>query len=338
MNRETRFAWRRLMACRRGRAAGAAVLALYWLAGCGRDESGVYQGYVEGEYVHVAAAVPGQLVRRQVERGDEVTEGQTLFVLESGAEEAALAEVGKRAELAAARLENLRKGLRPTEVAALEARLAKSEASLEWWTSELRRREELFRKSVISESELDQTRAQAAGARGARDADASDLATARLGGREDEVRAAEAEWAAWEAARARARWALDQKTQSAPVAARVDDVLFQPGEYVAAGQPVVTLLPPANLKVRFFVPAVRVGDFAVGREVRIRVDGSDAVVTGRVLSVAAEPEFTPPVIFSRTARAKLVYRVEATCPGGAERPGFAPGQPVDVEAVAGGNP
>lgn len=310
-------------------ATAFVVLLLIVAAGCQRRDLDVVQGYVEGEYVRVAAPVGGTLLRCAVERGTNVQAGALLFDLESAAEQAAFDEAGRRVAQAEARLDNLRKGRRPSEIATLEARVEQARASLSLAETELARREKLSRDQVIAGAELDQIRSQRDASRASFSAANSELATARLGARDDEVRAAEADLAAAQATRERTRWNLDQKTQKAPCTGLVHDTLFRPGEFVGPGQPVVSILPPANLKLRFFVPEPRLADLPSGTQVQARVDGLPAPIQATVSYRATQPEFTPPVIYSRDARARLVYLVEATLPQEAAA-SLHPGQPVDV--------
>ncbi|MBX3745606.1 MAG: HlyD family efflux transporter periplasmic adaptor subunit [Verrucomicrobiae bacterium] len=299
------------------------------LAGCAPPPPDSFQGYIEADYVHVASPVGGLLLQCEVRRGDNVQAGDPLFTLESGLERAAVEEAERRVALAEARLDNLLKGRRPTEIAALEARAAQGRASLEFWTAEFQRRQQLARDQVIAEAEIDQARTQRNAAQAALDAAEADLATARLGGREDEIQAAAAERDAMRAVLDRARWALGQKSQSAPLPAIVHEILFRPGEFVPPGAGAVVLLPPENLFVRFFVPSDQLGAMTPGRQVEIRHDGSDTPIPGRIRHVATRAEFTPPVIYSRDTRAKLVFRVEAeVSPGVAAS--LRPGQPVEV--------
>ena len=299
------------------------------LAGCSPGPTGAFQGYIEGEYVYVAAPQGGQLTNLAVRRGLEVRTGQLLFELEREAETAAVREAEQRGVQARARLENLRKGRRPSEIASLEAQLKRAEASLRLSNLELERRLKLREDQVIAPEELDSARSR-------RDADreqvaalTADLQTARLGAREDEIKAAEAEAQATESALARARWALAQRGQFAPTNAWVHDTLYRPGEYVAAGYPVVSLLPPSNLKVRFFVPQGQLSLFRLGTPVTVRFDGAAEPVRAVVNYVSTQAEFTPPVIYTKENRAKLVFMVEAVfAPEAALL--LHPGQPVDV--------
>jgi HlyD family secretion protein len=125
-------------------------------------------------------------------------------------------------------------------------------------------------------------------------------------------------------------WSFDQKKQSAPQAGLVYDTLFRQGEWVAAGKPVVVLLPPQNIKVRAFVPETRLGSIHYGETAQVTVDGVRSPFGGKVSYISPRAEYTPPVIYSREMRAKLVFMVELIFdPQAAAK--LHPGQPVDVE-------
>ncbi|MBL9135512.1 MAG: HlyD family efflux transporter periplasmic adaptor subunit [Verrucomicrobiales bacterium] len=301
------------------------------LTACRPSGSNAYQGYLEGEYVRVGAPVPGTLVRLTVTRGAEIKPGDSLFELEAEAEKAAVREASNRVDQTAARLENLRKGRRPSELAALESRLTQQQASLTLWENELARRQRLFADQVIAQAELDHTRAQRDAFLAARDATRSELETARLGAREDEIIAASAELQVARASLDRAQWSLNQKHQRAAVGAKVHDTLYRPGEFVVAGAPVVSLLPRENLKVRFFVPEPELSRVPVGTDVEVSIDGQSQPLSARVTYVGTQPEFTPPVIYSRETRAKFVFLVEAALASVNDT--LHPGQPVDVHVV-----
>ena len=158
----------------------------------------------------------------------------------------------------------------------------------------------------------------------------ADLKTAGLGLRSDAVAALEAEVKAREATLAKAAWDLSQKQQSAQQAGVVNDTLYRAGERVEAGRPVVSLLPPANIKVRTFVPETRLTTLHVGDAVKIHLDGAAEVLTAKVSFIAPQAEYTPPVIYSQENRSKLVFMIELRFDD-AVAAKLHPGQPVDVE-------
>ena len=99
---------------------------------------------------------------------------------------------------------------------------------------------------------------------------------------------------------------------------------------MAANQPVVSILPDDRIKVRFFVPEQEVARYRPGRKVRFSCDGCASGLSARISYVSPRPEFTPPVIFSRDSRDRLVFMVEALPQGPAR---LMPGLPVDVEPL-----
>jgi HlyD family secretion protein len=302
------------------------------LGGCQRPTVTGWQGYLEAEFIHVGAPLAGRLDRLAVQRGDRVEAGAPLFTLEHAGELAAQREAADRLRSAQARLDDLRKGSRPSELATLEARVEQARASAELSQRELERAGQLFQSGVLAATEHDRARLTHERNRGTIEEVAARLATARLGGRTDAIAAAEAEVAAATAARERADWAVAQKTQSAPRAALVHDTLYREGEFVALGAPVVSLLPAENLKVRFFVPEADFATLRPGDAVRVGLTGRASPLEARVTYLSPRPEYTPPILYNRDNRAKLVFMIEAAL-NPAAAAGLNPGQPVDVTSA-----
>jgi HlyD family secretion protein len=307
---------------------GGALVALAAAMGLGGDGGPlIVQGYVEGEYVYVAAPVAGRLETLHVTRGARAAAGAPLFQLGRSSEQPARDDAAARLARAEANLANLKKGQRPSEIDSLEAQLAQANAMLELSEVALQRREQLVETRAVSREAVDEARATNDRNK-ARVAELkAELKTARLGARADEIGAAEAEVVAAQAQLAQAEWRLGELSQAAPQAGFVVDTLYRPGEWVAAGAPVVSLLPPANVKVRFFVPEPRLGAIAVGDEVQVRCDACPPDLTAVIGYISPDAEYTPPVIYSREMRAKLVYLVEAQP---RQPAALRPGQPVDV--------
>jgi HlyD family secretion protein len=320
-----RMAKRRALLC-----LAAVAPALFGLTGCDKHDTGRLQGYVEGEYVYVASPRAGALEALEVGRGDQVEAGDELFRLESAKEQAARDEAQRRLEQARENLEDVRKGKRPTEIEALQAQLEEAAAALAFSGRDLARLEKLRPSGAATDADVDRARSR-------RDEDQArvlqlkaELKTAQLGARTDQIEAAEAEVAALEAALAQAQWNREQKQQPAPRAGLVFDTLFREGEWVPAGRPVVALLSPQNIKVRAFVPETEVAAIQVGDGVRVYVDGLSSPLAGKVSFISPRAEYTPPVIYSRESRSKLVVMIEVVFePEMAAK--LHPGQPVDVE-------
>src|SRR6185369_3849957 len=308
----------------------AIVAAAILAAACGEKTPPSMQGYIEGEYVRVAAPFAGTLVSLDTARGAQVAPGAALFALEAENEDAARREAEERLRKANAQLEDLRKGKRPTEIESSRAQLAQAEVAAGLSERDWRRQLDLVSKGFVSQSKADEARSQRDSDRKKVDQMQNDLATMQAGARPDEIRAAEAEAAAAKQSLAQADWKLRQKTVASTVAGIVTDTLFAKGEWVPAGSPVVSILPPANVKVRFFVPEPKLGAVKVGQKISVACDECGSPLEATVSFVAPQAEFTPPVIYSKDSRAKLVFLVEAR-PTEQDASELHPGMPVDVK-------
>lgn len=297
------------------------------LSACGEREPAALLGYVEAELLHVGPVATGTLARVAVARGQRVEAGQPLFAMDGSAEAHTLQAAAARQDRAHAQLANLRTGKRPLELAALEQQVLQAEAALAASTSALQRQMQLVAQGFASAARLDELGA-------ARDRDAARVrelqaqeALARQAARQAEIEAASADARAALAEAALAGWRQGQALRAAPAGGQVFDVVHRPGEVVAAGAPVVSLLPDGALKVLFFVPEPQRPRAVPGALVQVSCDGCAPAQRARIRWVSPQAEYTPPVLYGNEARAKLVYRVEAEPLPGAV---LHPGQPVDV--------
>jgi HlyD family secretion protein len=307
---------------------GVAVCAITLFSGCSRAPQS-FQGYVEGEYVYVASPVGGRLEQLFVQRGQTIEARAPLFRLDAEEETAARQQADEQLKAAEAQLADLKVGRRNPEVDVVKAQLAQAQAAESQATEQLRRDEAQFQVGGISRSQLDDSRANhAIKAARAREL-AGQLQVSRLPARDEQIRAQEAQVAAARAQSSQLNWRLGQKEIPATQAGSVVDTMFRVGEWVPPGQPVVRMLPPGNVKVRFFVPESAVGGIKPGRKVVLRCDGCAAEIPAEVNFISDQPEYTPPVIYSNETRAKLVFMVEAR-PSVENAPNLRPGQPLTV--------
>jgi HlyD family secretion protein len=316
------------------RRTAQAVLCLFALAACGERAPSGFQGYAEGEFVLVAAPAAGKLEKRWVNRGQEIEAGAPLFALEDVNEKAARHEAEERVRNAEAKLGNIAAGRRKPEIDAIQAQEAQAAAARELSKRQLKQQEELFAKNYISASSMDAARSNY-------DRDIARVAEteaqirlARMAiGRDKEIAAGEADVETARAVLAQSDWRLAQRavsfTAAAPAKALVYDTFYSEGEWVAAGNPVLSLLPPGNIKLRFFVPETAVGGLKLGQAVRAVCDGCSAPVAAKISYISRQAEYTPPVIYSREQRSKLVFLIEAK-PELADAVRLKPGQPLDV--------
>jgi HlyD family secretion protein len=307
-----------------------AVVLLGVLAACENPAPPSWQGYVEGEFVLLASPYAGQLQKLHVKRGDTVEAGKPMFALEQQSELAARLEAEERLKSAQARLENLRVPRRAPEIDALRAELTHAQVARELSEKTLAREEALVEVGATSRARYDEARSSLERDKARVLAAQAQLNTAlQPVGREPERKAAEAEVAAARAALAQAAWRQEQKSVAAPAAGVVQETYFVAGEWVPAGRPVVALLPPGNVKARFYVPQGALSALALGKQVEILCDGCPAAVPASVSFISREAEYTPPVLYSKESRAKLLFLVEAR-PEPAAAARLHPGQPIDV--------
>jgi HlyD family secretion protein len=309
------------------------TLLVLFLTGCSDNPTNVFQGYIEGEYVHVASPIGGTLDILFVIRGQKVTKGSPLFTLDHDFEQAAVDESRHGLQRAQDNLANLEKGQRPSEIASIQARLKQAIAGSVLAKIEYERRVRLIAEKTISQEELDRTKSDYDQKSQYVREIQSELTTARLGARSDEVRAAMAETLQAQAKLDQALWNFNQKTLKAPSTGLVFDTFYRVGEWVSAGQPVVSLLPPENVEIRFFIPETLVGTLKNGQKVTVTYDGTDKPVPTKIYYISPSAEYTPPVIYSSESRAKLVFMIKAK-PSLKDAVRLHPGQPVDVTIPA----
>jgi HlyD family secretion protein len=303
------------------------------LAACSEPPSDRFPGYAEADYVRVSPALAGTLLKVPLKKGDAVKRGAPAFVLEQESETAARAEAAFRVQSAEATLANLKKGKRPDEIAAAQAQLAQAQAAARLSAADLARQTRLIDANFISAARLDEARAATLRDQARVRELQAQLRVLQLGARSDEIAAAEQQRNAAQAQLAQLAWRVAQKSQTVPVDSVVDDVLYQEGEWVPAGSPVVSLLPANTIKARFFVPETMLGKLHIGQTASLLCDGCSAPIAATVSFIAHDAEYTAPLIYSKENRATLVFMVEAR-PALKDAYLLHPGQPLEVRLAA----
>lgn len=314
-----------------GIVMSAAALAL--TACLGEHEADI-QGYVEGTYVYVSAENAGLIVERPVSAGDNIEEGALLVRLDDDEQREAVAGAEARLAQAKAQLANLLSGQRAEEISVIAAQLQEARASFNLAEDNYQRQLVLRQRGIVAQSVVDDAKTNRDTASANADAVERQLIVAKLPARPEEIAASERNVAAEEASLAQAQILLDRRRLIALAAAHVEQTFYEPGERVSADQPVVSLLPHDNRKVRFFLPEVKLAGVTIGDRIAVSCDGCEDGLTAEIDRIATEAEFTPPVLFSKDSRDKLVFRVEARPLGAAAD--LKAGQPVDVKLMADG--
>jgi len=301
----------------------------YWLPS--GNGARTYLGYVEGETSLIATPAAGRLTDLSVARGQPITKDALLFSLDPTDADADVARSTALLAHARAQLENLKTGKRQQELDVTRAQRREAEAALRYAELDLKRTSVLVPTGATSATKFDQATSQVAQLRAKVEMLIAEEAAGELGGRVAERQAAEAKIGEAEANLRKAERQRIDIAPTSPVTGRVENTFFEPGEWVAAGTPVVSLIADDKTKLRFFVPEREVARAVPGATVKFRCDscapGQEAVIT----YVSPRAEFTPPVIYSTGSRDKLVFMVEAL-----PRQSIAAlrlGLPVEVEPI-----
>jgi HlyD family secretion protein len=292
-----------------------------------------WQGYAEADFIKVGPTQQGLLTSLYVARGSKVAAGAPLFDQDDTADRAARDQIARQLQQAEEQLANLQAAGKPTEIQQAEANLADAAAVRDKVEGDLRRNEALVKTFAATQQLVDQQRADLRSANAK--VQGLEAAVAQLRapiGREGEIKAQQQLAESLRAAVAMAQWRIDQRHVMVPAAGTVADVLARPGETIPAGGPVVSLLPPEHIFVRFFVPEPRLAEIHIGDKVALVCDRCPAELTATISFVSPQAEFTPPVIYSEASRAKLVYMVEARPPR-EQAALINPGQPMAVRPL-----
>jgi HlyD family secretion protein len=312
--------------------AGAAAGWWWWTSRV--DPPVQWQGYAEADFIKVGPTQQGLLTSLFVARGSKVAAGALLFEQDDTADRAARDQVARQLKQAEEQLANLQAGGKPTEIQQAEASLADAKAARDKIEGDLRRNEVLVKTFAATQQLVDQERADLRSANAKVQGLEAALAQMRAPlGREGEIKAQQELIESLRAGVAMAQWRIDQRHVTAPAGGTVADVLARPGETIPAGGAVVSLLPPENIFVRFFVPETRLAEVHGGDKVALLCDRCPADLAATISFISPQAEFTPPVIYSEAIRAKLVYMVEARPPR-EQATLINPGQPVAVRPLA----
>jgi HlyD family secretion protein len=305
------------------------IAATLFVSGCGDHRANELPGYMEADLVLVGSEQGGRVETLSVEEGDSVEKDAPIFTLESTEQEAEVAAAKARVTEAEARLADAKQQMqRPGEIEVLEASLAQAKAMLVQSNLTLDRTQKLFDKHWVSQAQLDDAEAQHDRNQAAVAEAERRIAAAKLPNRSDLIDAAAASVENARHSLEQAEKALAKRKVFAPAAGTIEEVYFRPGEVVNASQAVVALLPPGNLKVRFFVQEPVRAALHLDQTVRVTCDSCKGELTAKISFIAREAEFTPPVIFSREQREKLVFLVEARPMEATAK--LTAGQPVTV--------
>lgn len=311
--------------------AGAAVAAFVLLRN-GEDgtDALTVSGTVEATEADVGFQAPGRIVAIEVREGDRVVEGQVLARLDAAELDARLEAARAQVAMAEAQLSELRRGPRAEEVA--QARAARSAAMtrLDDARREAERARTLFEGGAISREAFDRAQTAAQVAEAQHDQASEQLAALETGTRPERIEASRAGLAQAQAAARQIETLIANTSIAAPFDGVVTVRHREPGEIVAAGLPVLTIMDPEDRWVRVYIREADVGRISIGQSAAITADADpDREYAGQITFVANEAEFTPRAVQTPEERTKLVYAVKVRITGDAAGD-LKPGVPADV--------
>lgn len=305
------------------------LLPLIIFGGCQRSNIQTYSGYAEGEFVNLSSTQSGKLDKLFVKRGDHVSIKANLFALECENELLSLKQAQADLSAAESTLRDYRKGERPEEIRVIEAQLSAATANADNAAKQFKRNSELYPANAVSKTQFDDSMALAKTTEAKVKELQNALNVAKLSKRLDQISAQEKRVEQLRSAFKQAQWKVDEKGVKSRYDALVFDTLYREGEFVPQGGIIIRLLPPENIKIRFFVPQNIAESLQVGNNVTITSRSDGKKIPAQITYISTEAEFTPPIIYSNETKEKLTYMIEAY-PQKSYAAQLHPGQPVEV--------
>lgn len=302
------------------------LLALFLLPGCTDNEANVALGTLERDRILLRATADEIIVAQPIPEGTQVAAGTLLVQLDDRRQQAVVSKARADVAQAEARLEELRNGARPEDIAAATARVDGARAALVEARANHRRMVSLVEQKLAAPAQLDQSLAM-------RDSAEANLASAqeellRLtnGTRQEQLDQGSAALQAAQAQLALAKHDLDELSVVATRDAYLDSLPWHVGERVAPGTTLAILLADDRPYARVYIPEPWRAQLQVGDRRPVRVDGVDRTIPGMLRWVATDPAFTPYYALNASDRARLVYLAEFDLEGGEQLPTGIPAQ------------
>jgi len=278
-----------------------AVVALSaWLLSRRHTGPHSVSGTIEVDEVHVASRYGGRVQKILAQEGDSLAAGQTIVELDA-------AELRARHDYAAASLDELERGPRPAEVAAAKAEWEALLAQLDLARAEEKRARELAEQKVVSQTELDTAVSRTASLQQNADAAKKRHDLLAEGTRPERLAQARAQLAEIDAQQR-------EMTITAPTNCVLEVLSVKVGDVLPANREVATLVMPAHLWVRIFVPETWLGQIQIGQTVSVRTDSSRDEFTGTIEQINRQAEFTPRNVQTAEDRIRQVFGVKVRLP------------------------
>lgn len=305
---------------------------IFTLTGCDVRSNLTFNGYSYGDFIYLSNFSTEEIEAVYVKKGQHVSKGQPLLKMDTYNLQNTM-NIAERNYLSEQELlTDLLSGERPEELNVIRAQLERAISAASLAKSQLSRFQKLYSTQVISAEEWQRASNDYSQKTASVRELQHQLEARQLPARQSQINHQQLRVESANLQRDKAIRDIQQSTLFAPQDAIVFDTLYLAGERPTAGQPVISLLPDGNLKIRFYIPETQLGSISVGMKVSLRCDGCSRTFTGRVNYISPQAEYTPPVIYSTVRREKLIYMAEAI-PEFVKPGEIKVGQPFEVELV-----
>ncbi|MFD1800611.1 HlyD family secretion protein [Mixta tenebrionis] len=309
------------------------LCCLTLLSGCKDAEPFALAGYTYGEFTYLSFPFTEEVEELFVAKGETVSKGQKLMQMVKFTAENALHVAEKNVLAEQALLHNLETGERQAALNMVRAQLERAKSAASLAKRELERQQRLYKAKMVSVAEWERAKEDYIQKKAQVKELLHQLEVKELPAREAEINNQKSRVESAVLQRDKARWDLEQRTLFAPQDALVYDILYHPGERPAADRPVISLLSPDRIKIRFYVPEKRLGEIQTGTRIKVHCDGCSRSLSAYINYISPQAEFSPPVIYSTQRREKLLFMAEAV-PVKEDLPLVKTGQPVAIEVVS----
>lgn len=304
-------------------------LSTVFLSSCTEKKPTVLNGYVEANYTRLSSVFGGRLEEIVVKSGDVINAKSKIFSLNNTAELAAVNEATARVQKSEVVLSDLETGAGENEISVIRGQLKEAQAIFKLAQINFNRQKKLLAEGLISQASFDLSKSQFEQASAKIESINAQLKVLKSPARIGQTQAQSAETTSAKEIYKQKLWAYSQKEVFAPKKPPefiVENVYFQVGEFVPAGVPVVSLLAESEKFIRFFIPQEKLAQIKIGGQVNIICDGCESQYA-KINFISTNAEFTPPILYNRENRAKLMFRVEAL----PEKPqNLKVGMPIDI--------
>ncbi|QGH64349.1 HlyD family efflux transporter periplasmic adaptor subunit [Serratia proteamaculans] len=303
------------------------------VGGCDNVSSLGFSGYTNGDFIYLSHNNTEKIDKILVQKGSVVKKGQTLVLMEGFSSENSLNVTEKSYQAELALLRNMESGERPEELAIIRSQLERAKSAASLAKIHMDRNRALYTTEVISKLDWETIREDYVQKTAQVNELNHQLKARGLPARKEQIKNQQLRVDSAKLQLEKARWNQQQNIIVAPQDGLIFDIIYRVGERPIAGNPIISLLPPQNIKVRFFVPENKLNSVAINKKVILSCDECPKNLTGHINYISAQAEYSPPMIYSTRRREKLLFMAEAV-PDEKHALSVKLGQPIEVRLAS----